>query len=59
MLSTIPYIPKDGMALSLDGENSFKALTSERWRTFANRSRLPEGAVVTAVAEAVAAVRDK
>jgi serine/threonine-protein kinase HipA len=58
MLSTIPYIPKDGMALSLAGEKSFKALTPERWRSFANRSRLPEGAVVTAVAETVAAVRD-
>ncbi|MGY4335034.1 serine/threonine protein kinase HipA of HipAB toxin-antitoxin module [Bradyrhizobium sp. LB7.2] len=59
VLSTIPYIPKDGMALSLGGEKSFKALTSERWRNFANRSRLPEGAVLTAVAETSAAVRDK
>jgi serine/threonine-protein kinase HipA len=59
MLSTIPYIPKDGMALSLAGEKSFKALTPERWRNFANRSRLPEGAVVSAVAETAAAVRDK
>jgi serine/threonine-protein kinase HipA len=59
VLSTIPYIPKDGMALSLAGEKSFKALTPERWRNFANRSRLPEGAVVTAVAETAKAVRDK
>ncbi|WP_347262982.1 type II toxin-antitoxin system HipA family toxin [Nitrobacter sp.] len=59
VLSTIPYIPKDGLALSLAGEKSFKALTPERWRNFANRSRLPEGAVVTAVAEIAAAVRDK
>jgi serine/threonine-protein kinase HipA len=59
VLSTIPYIPKDGMALSLAGEKSFKALTPERWRNFANRSRLPEGAVVTAVAEAASAVRNK
>lgn len=59
VLSTIPYIPKDGLALSLAGEKSFKALTPERWRNFANRSRLPEGAVVTAVAETAAAVRDK
>lgn len=57
VLSTIPY--KDGLALSLAGEKSFKALTPERWRNFANRSRLPEGAVVTAVAETAAAVRDK
>ncbi|MHC4049233.1 type II toxin-antitoxin system HipA family toxin [Bradyrhizobium sp. 25ACV] len=59
VLSTIPYIPKDGMALSLAGEKSFKALTQERWRNFANRSRLPEGAVVTAVAETAAIARDK
>ena len=57
VLSTIPYIPKDGLALSLAGEKSFKALTPERWRNFANRSRLPEGAVATAVAETAAAVR--
>jgi serine/threonine-protein kinase HipA len=57
VLSTIPYIPKDGLALSLAGEKSFKALTPERWRNFANRSRLPEGAVVTAAAETAAAVR--
>lgn len=59
VLSTIPYIPKDGMALSLAGEKSFKALTQERWRSFANRSRLPEGAVMTAVAETAADVLAK
>lgn len=59
VLSTIPYIPKDGMALSLAGEKSFKALTQERWRSFANRSRLPEGAVITAVAETAAVARAK
>jgi serine/threonine-protein kinase HipA len=59
VLSTIPYIPKDGLALRLAGEKSFKALTRERWRDFANRSRLPEGAVLNAVAETAAAVRDK
>jgi serine/threonine-protein kinase HipA len=59
VLSKIPYIPKDRMALSLVGEKSFKDPTPERWRNFANRSRLPEGAVVTAVAETVSAVRNK
>lgn len=59
VLSTIPYIPKDGMALSLAGEKSFKALTQERWRSFANSSRLPEGTVMTAVAETAADVRAK
>lgn len=59
VLSTVPYIPKDGLALSLAGEKSFKALIPERWRNFANRSRLPEGAVLTAVAETAAVARDK
>ncbi|WP_439370731.1 type II toxin-antitoxin system HipA family toxin [Bradyrhizobium sp. DASA03120] len=59
VLSTVPYIPKDGLALSLAGEKSFKALTPERWRNFANRSRLPEGTVLTAVSEIAVAARDK
>jgi serine/threonine-protein kinase HipA len=59
VLSTVPYIPRDGMALSLAGEKSFKALTPDRWRNFANRCRLPEGSVEMAVAEVVASVRDK
>jgi serine/threonine-protein kinase HipA len=59
VLSTIPYLPKDELALSLAGEKSFEALTQDRWRSFANRSRLPEGAVATAVAKTAASVHDK
>lgn len=51
MLSTVPYIPADGLALSLGGERAFKGLTSARWKTFANRARLPEPAVLKAVAD--------
>ena len=51
LLSTIPYIPADAMALSLAGERSFKALGVERWKAFANRARLPEPAVLKAVVE--------
>jgi serine/threonine-protein kinase HipA len=58
VLSTIPYLPKDGMALTVAGEKSFKALTPERWRSFANRSRLPEGAVIAAITETATRVRD-
>lgn len=53
VLSTVPYIPADSMALSLAGERAFKALTAQRWRSFANRARLPEPAVLKAVAETV------
>ncbi|WP_160003876.1 type II toxin-antitoxin system HipA family toxin [Rhizobium sp. 18055] len=51
VLSTIPYIPADAMALSLAGERSFKALNVQRWKAFANRARLPEAAVLQAAAE--------
>ncbi|MEI9422017.1 HipA domain-containing protein [Mesorhizobium sp. Cs1299R1N1] len=56
VLSTVPYIPTDAMALSLGRERSFKALTASRWKAFANRSRLSEQAVREAVTETVALV---
>jgi serine/threonine-protein kinase HipA len=59
VLSTIPYLPKDDMALSLGGEKSFKALTPDRWRKFANRARLPEPAVISAVEDVVSSVNDR
>ncbi|WP_099865071.1 type II toxin-antitoxin system HipA family toxin [Pararhizobium haloflavum] len=56
LLSTVPYIPADNLALSLGGERSFKALSAPRWKAFANRARLPEPAVMKAVVEIVARV---
>ncbi|QKK33829.1 HipA domain-containing protein (plasmid) [Rhizobium indicum] len=53
VLSTVPYIPADAMALSLGGERSFKALVAQRWKIFANRARLPEPAVLKAVVDIV------
>lgn len=53
VLSTVPYIPADSMALSLGGERSFKALSVSRWKAFANRAKLPEPAVLKAVVETV------
>ena len=53
VLSSVPYIPADRMALSLGGERSFKALNALRWKIFANRARLPESAVLKTVAEIV------
>jgi serine/threonine-protein kinase HipA len=58
VLSTVAYLPNDSFALSLGGEKSFKGLTRDRWRNFANRARLPEGAVIKAVAETAVAIRD-
>jgi serine/threonine-protein kinase HipA len=59
VLSTVPYIPSDSLALSLGGEKSFRALLPSRWKTFANRARLPEPAVLKAVAETVQRVNDR
>ncbi len=53
VLSTVPYIATDTMALSLGSERSFKALDAQRWKIFANRARLPEPAVLKAVVETV------
>lgn len=56
VLSTVPYIPTDSMALSLGGECSFKALAAPRWKAFANRARLPEPAVLKTVIKVVESV---
>lgn len=58
VLSTVPYIPADAMALSLGGERSFKALAAPRWKAFANRARLPEPAVLKTVMETVERVNE-
>ncbi|MER9947882.1 HipA domain-containing protein [Mesorhizobium sp. M0047] len=58
VLSTVPYIPADSMALSLGGERSFKALAAPRWKAFANRARLPEPAVLRRVIKVVERVND-
>lgn len=57
-LSTVPYLPKDQMALSLGGEKPFKALIPAVWRKFSNRARLPENAVLSAVKEVVTSVNE-
>ncbi len=53
VVSTVPYLPADAMALSLAGERAFKAMNAPRWKVFANRARLPEAAVMKAVVETV------
>jgi serine/threonine-protein kinase HipA len=58
VLSTVPYIPADAMALSLAGERPFKALNVQRWKGFSNRARLPEAAVLKAVADTVERVNE-
>lgn len=59
VLSTVAYLPGDDLALSLGGTRSFKALTKDRWETFAARASLPVGAVHGAVTDVVAQVNEK
>lgn len=59
VLSTVPYIPADAIALSLGGERSFKALAAPRWKAFANRARLPEPAVLKTVIDIVERVNER
>lgn len=59
ILSTVPYIPADTMALSLGGERSFRALNAQRWKVFAHRARLPEPAVLKAVVDIVDRVNQR
>lgn len=59
VLSTIPYIPADAMALSLAGERPFKALNVQRWKAFASRARLPEAAVLRSVVDTIERVNDR
>ncbi len=33
VLSTIPYIPTDSMALAIGGERAFRGLTARRWKS--------------------------
>jgi serine/threonine-protein kinase HipA len=46
------------MALSLAGERPFKAMAVQRWKAFSNRARLPEAAVLRAVADTVERVNE-
>ncbi len=44
------------MALSVADERSFKAMSVQRWKAFANRARLPEAAAFKTVTETVGRV---
>jgi serine/threonine-protein kinase HipA len=50
-VSTKPYLPQEGMGLTIAKERAFEKIDIDRWRSFARNSMLPEGAVVSAVEE--------
>lgn len=56
LVSTVPYIAGEKMALSIAGEKEFSALTQDRWRSFAVKAKLPERAVIDAAVEMTEAV---
>ena len=54
LVSTIPYIPDDGMALSLaGGDKKFVDWNEEAFKRFAAKARLPEKLVLDARAQTI------
>ena len=42
LVSTVPYIPNEGLALNIAGEKSFAGITKDRFRRLAELAGLPE-----------------
>lgn len=52
-VSTIPYLPKETLALSFAGSKEFHSLTASQFRRFADKARLSEELVLETVRETV------
>jgi serine/threonine-protein kinase HipA len=52
-VSTIPYIPNEGLALSFVDSKSFSSLSYDQFKRFAQKSRLPESIVLDTARETV------
>jgi serine/threonine-protein kinase HipA len=57
LVSTVPYIPGDGMALNFLGERSFAAITREQFQRFAVKAALSERETLATVARVSEAVQ--
>jgi len=57
LVSTIPYIPDEKLALSLGKEKAFASVSRETFRRFAERARLPERETLATVGRVADAVR--
>lgn len=55
LLSTIPYIPQDGLALNLSGEKDMHLIGMEHFRKLASRAQVPEFMVLQTVRDTMAA----
>ncbi len=58
LVSTVPYIPNDGLALSIAGTKVFAEIDVERFRRLAEKAGLPVRLVVKTASETARAVRD-
>lgn len=57
LVSTVPYLPGDGLALNFLGEKSFAAITRERFRRLADTAALSERETLATVSRVVDAVQ--
>ena len=58
LVATVPYIPRDRLALSLGNTKEFADIDLERFRRFAEKAALPVRLVLQAARETAAKVRD-
>ena len=58
LVATIPYIPGDGLALSLGNTKEFRQIDLERFHRFAEKAGLPVRVVTQTARETAAKVRD-
>jgi serine/threonine-protein kinase HipA len=57
LISTIPYIPNEGLALNIAGEKTFAGITRDRFRRLAEQAGLPERETLVTVDRVADAVR--
>lgn len=57
LVSTVPYIPNERLALILAGEKEFSAIDLERFKKFADKAQLPEKQTLETVARVSDAAR--
>lgn len=53
LLSTVPYIPQDGLALNLSGTKDMRLIDREHFRQLAKRAQVPEFVVLQTVGDTV------
>jgi serine/threonine-protein kinase HipA len=58
LVSTIPYIPGDGLALNFLGNKDFASATRERFRKFAQKAGLSEHQTLSTVARVTESVKE-